>query len=126
MKKTIIKVVALALLAVMVCSLFVSCGGPASDPDKAEKALKDAGYLATNITTKLGYDGCTNIVSGAKISTGDFISIYYFDKKASADDAWEKIEENAKKENEKESEFVCKKSGKVIYFGTKQAVKDAK
>ena len=37
--------ISLALVAVMCVALLASCA-PASDPDKAEKALKDAGYTA--------------------------------------------------------------------------------
>ena len=49
MKKSIIKVLSLTLIAVMMCAVLVSCGGPNADPDKAEKALEDAEYTVMKI-----------------------------------------------------------------------------
>ena len=45
MKKTI-RLIALALVLVMSAMLFVACGGPNADPDKALAALKDNDYTA--------------------------------------------------------------------------------
>ena len=42
MKKTI-KLIALAMAAVILCLALASCGGPNADPDKALAALKDNG-----------------------------------------------------------------------------------
>ena len=39
MKKNILKITALALLAVMLCAMLVACGGPNKDPEKAKEAL---------------------------------------------------------------------------------------
>lgn len=135
MKKTILRVVALALLAVMTCMVFVSCGGPASDPDKADKALDKEGYKVLHATNKLEavalggwYDGCEEVILATKDK--DLIYVWYFDEKDSANNAWEKIEEFAKKINddakEEKADIVIKKSGKIIYAGTEQAIKDAR
>ena len=53
----------------------------------------------------------------------------YFEEAADANDSWDKIQEYADKNKDddaKDSEWVCKKSGKMIYFGTKNAVAAAK
>ena len=48
--KKFAQLISLALVAVMCVALLASCA-PASDPAKAEKALKDAGYTAVKDTT---------------------------------------------------------------------------
>ena len=135
--KKFAKVMAVALVAVMVLAVLVACG-PASDPDKAVKALKDNGYASAVKVSASGYSykGLTAVVTaskglvGALLGNDDFqtITIYYFEDTASANDAWEKIKSDSDKDKEKnkDSDWVCKKSGKVIYYGTKQAVKDAR
>ena len=127
--KKFAKITAVVLVAVMALALLVSCG-PAANPDKAVAALKDNGYAAGKVSTG-GYNGLEAIVSGSKgLLTGDFqtITIYYFESASAANDAWESIQSDSNKDKEKnkDSDWVCKKSGKVIYYGTKQAVKDAR
>ena len=135
MKKNILKITALALLTVMICAMLVACGGPNANPDKAEKSLEKAGYEVAHADDKVEaalmggwYDGCTDVILASKDDDG--IYIWYFEDKDSANDAWEKIEKFAEEMNEEAEEddldIVCKKSGKVIYLGTKQAIKDAK
>ena len=121
MKNTIIKIVALALIAVMACVLLVACA-PASDPDKAIEALKDNGYdaaedklLIPGALKLLGVKDIDCVVAGTK--EGEAITIIYF-----AD----KVSEYAEDQNDDESDWVVDKSGAMIYFGTKQAVKDAR
>ena len=126
--KSLIKVLALSLVMVMMISMFASCfGGPNSDPDKAEEALEEAGYLVTNTT--LGYDleGLDTVVTGYKMNSltdGDAIVILYFEDSKSAKEAWDELKDALDEEDE--DDYVVKKSGKMIYAGTKQAVKDAK
>ena len=127
--KKFAKITAVALVAVMVLAALVACG-PAADPDKAVSALKSNDYVAGKVTTG-GYSGMVAMVTGTKgLLTGNLqtITIYYFESTSAANDAWEKIKSDSDKDKEKnkDSDWVCKKSGKVIYFGTKQAVKDAR
>lgn len=133
--KKFVKVMAVALVAVMVLALLVACG-PNSDPDKAVAALKDNGYTATKVSTG-SYAGLTAVVTGSKgllssILGGEddfqFIMIYYFESSSAANDAWDAIQGEADKNSNKknDSDWVVKKSGAMIYFGTKQAAKDAK
>ena len=136
--KNVIKVLALSLVMVMMLGLLVSCGGPNADPDKAEKALEDAGYEVTHADNEaeaffMGgwYDGCEDVIFAYnEDNEDDAIYIWYFEEKENADEAWEDIEDFAEKmmeeAEEEDIDLVAKKSGKMIYVGTKQAVKDAK
>ena len=138
MKKTFAKILAFSLVAIMMCSALVACSlfGPNSDPEKAKEALEDADYevlYASNAVEAvfLGgwYDGCEAAIAAGK--DDEAIWIWYFEDKDDAADAWEKglkdyaeeIEEEAKEED---VDVVVKKSGKMIYIGTKAAVKAAK
>ena len=131
--KKFVKVMAVALVAVLALAALVACG-PASDPDKALAALKKNDYLATKSTTG-GFEGLEAVVSGTKGVLGSLLSgenqfqtitIYYFKDAASANDAWDAIQSLSNKDKDKNSDWVCQKSGKIIYYGTKQAVKDAR
>ena len=134
MKKTI-KILSLALVAVMAVAMLVACG-PASDYKKAEKALKDNKYAVVTVDNKLALGVTTALIgaeSGDIVATvvgtnGDeVVNIWYFKDSSTAKKYWDKAKEygeNQKKD--KDSDWVVKKSGKMIYFGTKQAVKDAK
>lgn len=131
MKKNILKVVALALIAVMTCAILVACA-PASDPDKAIKALEENGYKAGKDDTVipaaleiLGIeDGVECVVIGADGKTDlalldpDLVIIYFKDSSA-ASDAWDKI-----KDDNDWSEY--KKSGKMIYWGEDEILKAAR
>lgn len=131
--KKFAKVMAVALVAVMALAVLVACG-PASDPDKAVKALKDNGYTAGKVSAG-SYEGLTAVVTGTKGALGallgkdefQFITIYYFESASAANDAWDSIKSESDKNSNKkdDSDWVVKKSGKIIYFGTKQAAKDA-
>lgn len=137
MKKTI-RLIAVAMVAVMLCLSLASCGGPNADPDKALEALKDNGItLAAKDTTivplalkLLGVDGIDCVVSGTgKIDDAyAHATVIYFDEAEDANDAWEKVEEYANKQKDDEAgdDWVCKKSGKMIYYGTKAGIKAAK
>ncbi len=137
MKKTIIRVVALALLAIMTCTLFVACA-PASDPDKALEALKENGVefaakddkVIPGVLKLAGVDGVECVVSGTGKIDDEYahITIIYFEESADAKDAWDDIKDRAEdaKKDAEDSEWVCKKSGKMIYYGTKNAINAAR
>ena len=138
MKKSIVKVLALALVAVMMCAMLVSCGGPNADPDKALEALKENGVtwavkddtVTPGLLKLAGIDGVDCVVSGTGKIDDEYahITIIYFDEAADANDAWEDVQEEAEKDKKdaEDSEWVVKKSGKMIYYGTKNAIKAAK
>ena len=130
MKKSIIKVLSLTLIAIMMCAVLVSCGGPNADPDKAEKALKDADYEVMKIDEEdmlkfLGIDGLECVLTAGN-EDEEGVVIYYFEDAAAANEAWEDIEKEAKEAMEENEDIVCKKSGKMIYYGTKEAINAAK
>lgn len=135
MKKTL-RLVALALVLVMSVAMLASCATPNKDPDDAIAALKDNGYTAAkdNIAVPLalkalGVDGVKTVISGSaviddKVQT---VTVIYFESKDDANDAWEKVQEYADgKKDDKAEDWVCKKSGAMIYFGTSDAIKAAK
>lgn len=134
MKTTITRILALALVTVFMCLTLVSCGGPNSDPEKAEAALKDAGYTAILTEHKIdidgiGFDGLEYSINAFK-GTDEYLIVYYFEDKDAANDAWDEIKDEVDelKEAAKDEEFdiVIEKSGKMIYYGTKDAIKAAK
>lgn len=137
MKKTI-KVVALAMVALMLMLALVSCGAkPNSDPAAAEEALKAAGYsVSKDANGANGPEGCSTILNASKIdgesledATMEFVTIYYFKDEASADSAYADIEKDYNKakdsERYKDMDLDIGKSGKMIYCGTVAAIKAA-
>ena len=129
MKKTFIKIVTFMLLAAMTCAMLASCGGPNANPDKAVEALKENDYVAEKIDSKLGLlvfswagDGLECVVTGLDKDL-EGVTIFYYESADAANNAWEKVEEH---ESDKDDDYVLKKSGKMIYVGTAEAIKAAK
>ncbi len=138
MKKSI-RILALAMVTVMLCLALASCGGPNADPDKALASLKDNGVTWAGKDTivipaalkLLGVDGVDTVVTGTGKIDDEFatVTIIYFDEAADAKDAMEKVESYADKNKDddaKDSEWVFKQGGKMIWYGTKNAVAAAK
>lgn len=134
MKKTI-RIVAFAMVALMLMLALVSCGAkPKSDPDKAVQALKDNGIvLALNdkyaqpLTYKaLGVNGVTSVVSGAGTTTdGEVATVYvvYFESSSAANDAFDSVKDYANTQSIEG--LVVGKSGSMIYFGNEAGIKAA-
>ncbi len=145
MKKSI-RILALAMVTVVLCLALASCGGPNADPTKAYEALKendglvptktdaDGGLFEAGAIALLkvaGVDNVTNVVSATGKIDGEFatVTIIYFESAADAKDEMEDAKKYAnddKDDDAKDSEWVFKQSGKMIWFGTKNAVKAAK
>ena len=139
--KKFVKIFALALVAVMLLATLASCA-PASDADKAVEALKAEGYTTFRDNTvfptafKLAGYSLNVVVTGTKTikdkdgkDTVETVTIFYFADKDNAEKAYEKVkdEEKDSKKEAGESKWVsATKSGKMVYFGTKQAIKDAR
>lgn len=129
------QLISLALVAVMCVALLASCA-PASDPDKAVAALKDAGYTAVKDTNSI--PAAYKLLTGTNISavvtatkTDDdknvqSVTIVYFENAKDAKTAYEKLEDKSNEEKKDESDWVFAKSGKMVYWGTKTAVKEAR
>lgn len=139
--KKFTKILALAMVTVVASLALVACG-PNSDSAKAAQNLKDNEYVVVSLTDVISLTatevllGCERgsleaIVTGSKVNedeTVDYIQIYYFKDKSTANSVWEKAEANLKKDAEKEtkSEVKVAKSGKMIYIATDAAIKATK
>lgn len=129
--KKFTKILALTLVLVMSVVLLASCAAPNKDPEKAKAALEENGYKVVLVdkTAGLIYEDL-DVQITAFDDDDNAIFIYYFKNKDAANDAWDDIEkeiEELKEEaKEEDVEIVAKKSGTMIYFGTKDAVKAAK
>ena len=70
--KNTLRILAVAMVAVMLCLTLASCGGPNPDPDKALESLKENGVTFAGKDTLviptalkvLGVDGISSVVSG--------------------------------------------------------------
>lgn len=127
MKKTI-KVLAFVLTFVMLALTLTSCA-PKKDHDKAAQALKDKEYLTTNT---IGLT-CDYIVTGTKAVKDkdgntkiEHVTIRYYKDSKTANEDWNAYKDATDDQNkDNKSDWVVKKSGKMIYFGTKAAIKAA-
>ena len=136
--KNTLRILAVAMVAVMLCLTLASCGGPNPDPDKALESLKDNGVTFAGKDTLIiptalkiaGVDGISSVVSGTGKIDDKYahVTIIYFEEAEDAKNAFEKVEEyaNKNKGDAEDSDWVFKKSGKMIYYGTKDAINAAK
>ncbi len=143
--KKLLKITALLLALLMAFSVFIACDDddddkkdrtvtPASDPAEAKSNLEDADYEVVlidteNYLTMMDVDGLTAFIS-AYNEDDEGIMIYYFEDKDAANAAWDDIkqtaEEMAEELEEGDPKITWKKSGKMIWIGTKKAIKAAK
>ena len=135
--KKIIRLLALALVTVMLCLSLASCGGPNSDPDKALEALKSNGIewaakddtVTPALLKAFNVDGVECVVSGTGKIDDEFalITIIYFESAEAASESMKGAEDYAdeRKSRVDESKWVFEQSGKMIYFGHKDAIKAA-
>jgi len=141
MKKAI-KLIALSLVLVMAVLALASCAAPNADPAKAKETLEKNGYSVQKLDGKISTTAISTIVgedvdcviTAEKIDKEaeslEILCVLYFEDAEDANDAWEKAKEYAdsikeKSEDAAESDWVVDKSGKMIWFGTKNAVKAA-
>ena len=129
--KKFTKIIALTLVLIMSLAILTSCAVPNKAPEKAMKALEKNGYDATLIDGVIAanqFKGCEYyIIAGDE--NDNTLLVYYFRDKNFANEAWDSLDEDAAKaklEVSEDIDIVMKKSGKMIYFGTKDAVKAAK
>lgn len=132
MKKTL-RLIALSLVLVMAVLALASCGAPNSDPDKAKKALEEEGYTVILIdseaalaTYKALYGGDLEAVLTATkgLLSGNALTILYYGSSADADAAYDAVKKESEKKDD-DSDYEFKKSGKMVWFGHKDAVKAA-
>jgi hypothetical protein len=147
MKKRLpVMLTALALSVAMAFAL-AACVAVPKDYASAKKNLEDSGYVVGGYDFSnasgleligkaaleaYGLKGLTGVISG---TNGDeFVAFIFFDSAKEAKDAWKNFEDKAEEfagdydndKKEEKSDYKAGISGKVIYVGTKQALKDAK
>ena len=133
MKKRILSVIAVLALAAVLAVAMVAC--IPSDPDKAAENLKAADYLVdvTDDPVSMGVmglmaDGIEAVVSATSDDFTEGVTIFYFEDSDSAKSFYEsdfisEMKEEAEAESE---ELVIKRQGKIVYAGTKDAIKAAR
>ena len=133
MKKRILSVIAVLALAAVLAVAMVAC--IPSDPDKAAENLKAADYLVDveDGSVSMGVmgivaDGIEAVVSGTSDDFTEGVTIFYFEDSDSAKSFYEsdfisEMKEEAEAESE---ELVIKRQGKIVYAGTKEAIKAAR
>lgn len=141
MKKRITIVTVLAL--VLACAMLFAACTPASNPDTAKEKLEKKGYtvsvdfpIGPTALSVLGITGVKKVVQGyySDENSYEYICIIYFSSPSDVKEAIDKVKSYAsdqEKDKEKdskdkeESDWTVGKSGKMIWFGTKNAVKAA-
>ena len=132
MKKTI-RLIALSMVLIMAVMMFASCAKPNSDPKKAKEALEKEGYTVILIdseealaTYKTLYGGELKAVLTATkgLLSGNALTVLYFASSKDADAAYETAKGDSKDEKD-DSDYEFKKSGKMVWFGKKDAIKAA-
>ncbi len=134
MKKKLVLSIVLAM--VMVLGIVLCACGPNSDPAAAKITLQDNGYKAIedklitpNALKVLGVEGISTVISGTKTvdKKTEHVTIIYFETTDAANAGWDKVQEYASDDKEEEdTDWTIVKSGKMIYYGTKQAIKAAR
>lgn len=139
--KKITKILAVTLIAVFCTMALVACS-PNSNPDSAKSSLEKAGYSTIKLSDAISLTvtetalGCsrgdiTAIVSGSKTNDDrsvDSVMIIYFKDARAAKNCWDKAQSYLEKEEKEDtdSDIIVKRSGKMIYGGTKAAIDAAK
>lgn len=138
--KKFAKITALVMVIVMSLALLVACG-PASDPDKAEAALKKNGYTPVHMTGAVS-TGATALLLGLKgedvtdivfaiNADGDGILAIYCKDAGTAKSVVKKAQENIQKIEDLlkikfEGESDVQRSGAILYTGTEAGIKAAR
>ena len=132
--KKIIKLLAMAL--VVLSLTFVFACAPSSSPTKARDSLEKNGYsvaLARDAFSLGLTEGFLGLDSGDLVAVitatkeGDAITIIYFEEAEEARECIKLFGDDLKDfiETETDAEILVKQSGKMIYIGTKAAIKAA-
>lgn len=147
MKKLLIKILALSISVVIMCTALTACAlfPTNADPDKTADILKEAGYDVETVDNSLGMmsfalfgfetDDLDCVISASN-DDKDAIIIFYYDDEEAANDAFKKAEDAVDNLNELEEEygekdedtpeFVLEQSGNIIFYGSKNAIRAAK
>lgn len=111
--KKFVKVTAIVVVCLMAVAMFAACAP--SSVEKAKEKLEDKDYLCAGYQDKES-EGVQGGIIATKVLSGEAITAVWFDTVANAKKFYEDISGD-EKEN-------LKRSGKCVYWGTDQAIKD--
>ena len=111
--KKFVKVTAIVVVCLMAVAMFAACAP--SSVEKAKEKLGDKDYVCIGYQDKES-EGLQGGIIATKVLSGEAITAVWFDTVANAKKFYEDISGD-EKEN-------LKRSGKCVYWGTDQAIKD--
>lgn len=120
MKKTNIKIL-ISVVAVLMCAVMLIACVPQS-VEKAQKKMEEAGYVVVSSSDDDKEEGVVGSFIATKttnIINIDVVTAVWYSSTKEAKEAYEEY-----KGEEEDEDTVVKRSGKCVYFGTEQAVKD--
>ena len=118
----------LTLCFLCLCSL-CACAVPNSNPERAMASLEEAGYTVTEkrVSALIHFgEGLSRAFEASR--DWEVIHVLYYESDSAADTAFETVRtlgDSYRPSGIGEDEWIVKRSGKCIYFGTKQAARDA-
>ena len=126
------KVLKLSSLLLVLVALFTLSACAPKDLSAAKEKLEKADYEVTVVEgaiadatfAAMGLENLEGALMAASEDGEEYLAAYFFESKADAKEAMEKIEELVAEDTEEDEEVSVKQSGKWIYAGTKQAMKD--
>ena len=123
--KRIISTVLVCVLLFGCMLVLASCGGPNSDPEKAEANLKAEGYVVISVPA-YGVNGVERSITAT--NGDDTVQIFYFAEDADSEKVYDYVNGLYEKAKEKNGEIDLEigKSGDMVWFGTSAAIKAAK
>ena len=126
--KKFTRILALTLVLIMSVALFASCAAPNKDPEKAKEALEKNDYEVLLVDKGLDalYKGLEAYLVAADEEDENGLMVYYFESADAANEAWDDMQDEIEEMKKEEEDLIAKKSGKMIYIGTKDAIKAAK
>lgn len=120
--KKFLKSLSLGLVVAMVGVVLCAC--VPSNLDKAKTRMEDAGYTVISVgkddSDAEGLVGGIIATKGTLLNGVDMVTAMLFDSKDNAKKFYEKYVNNQKQDDD----TLIKQSGKWVYIGTEQAVKD--
>ncbi len=110
-KKRVLAIIAIVAIVAIMTVCLCACNA-----ESITKKLEKKGYAVESVS-----DAETAWIVVAKKGVTEYVTVAKFNKTADAKD----MEKNAPTGKEGGFEVVCKRVGNVVFYGTKQGVKDA-